>query len=438
MLVAGIFAFLFIGLLSGHPIAFFFGAFGLFLGLLFWGPQSTHIIVGSIFKIMNNWLLVAIPLFVFMSTVLQRSGIAERLFTSLHRLFGKFRGGLAIVIILISVLLGACTGIIAATLLTMGLIGVPNLIKQGYQKDFSYGVVMAGGCLSTIIPPSIMLVVMGQVTNLSVGKLFMAALFPGLLLSSLYIFYIILKSLLQPASVGKGSIADFKTTEPISSVRLISIVTSILPPVLLITAVLGSIYTGVATPTEAAAIGAFSAIIMSIGYKKFSLKMLYKSCSDAASITAMTLLIIAGVTAFTTVFMGIGGLQMAQKFMLSLGMGKWVLFSIMGFIIFILGMFMDWTAIVLITFPIFIPIANEIGFDRIWFVISVAVILQTSYMTPPFGFALFLMKGIDPESIVMEDLYRGVIPFIFLIVIDVVLLVVFPQIITWLPSTMIK
>ncbi len=278
MLVAGIFAFLFIGLLSGHPIAFFFGAFGLFLGLLFWGPQSTHIIVGSIFKIMNNWLLVAIPLFVFMSTVLQRSGLAEKLFTSLHRLFGKFRGGLAIVIILISMLLGACTGIIAATLLTMGLIGVPNLIKQGYRRDFSYGLVMAGGCLSTIIPPSIMLVVMGQVTNLSVGKLFMAALFPGLLLSSLYIFYIILKSLLQPASVGKGSIADFKTTEPISSVRLISIVTSILPPVLLIAAVLGSIYTGVATPTEAAAIGAFSAIIMSIGYKKFNLKMLLRCC----------------------------------------------------------------------------------------------------------------------------------------------------------------
>ncbi len=169
MLVAGIFAFLFIGLLSGHPVAFFFGAFGLFLGLLFWGPQSTHIIVGSIFKIMNNWLLVAIPLFVFMSTVLQRSGIAEKLFTSLLRLFGKFRGGLAISVVFICVLLGATTGIISATILTMGLIGLPNLIKQGYQKDFSCGIVMSGGCLSTIIPPSIMLVVMGQVTGLSVG-----------------------------------------------------------------------------------------------------------------------------------------------------------------------------------------------------------------------------------------------------------------------------
>ena len=439
MLIAGIFAFLLIGLLSGHPIAFFFGGFGLFLGLLFWGPQSSYISVADIFNIMSDWILVAIPLFVVMSTVLQRSGIAENLFKSLHRLFGKFRGGLAIAIIVICVFLGATTGVIAATVLTMGVIGLPNLLKQGYQKDFACGVVMSGGCLGTIIPPSIMLVVMGQVTNLSVGKLFMAAIFPGFLLASLYIFYIILKSWLQPASAGKGSVENFETTESISLVRLIfSTVTSILPPALLIVAVLGSIYAGVATPTEAAAVGAFCAIIMSIAYKNFSLKMFYESCSDAAFITSMTLMVIAGVTCFTHVFMGIGGIQVAQKFLLSIALGKWGLFSIMIFIIFILGMFMDWPPIILITFPIFIPIANEIGFDRIWFVISVAVILQTSYMTPPFGFALFFLKGVAPEGIVMQDLYRGVIPFIFLIVIAVVLVAAFPQIITWLPSTMIR
>lgn len=439
MLVAGIFVFLLIGLLSGHLVFAFFGAFGLFLGLLFWGPQVVHIITGSIFNVMSDWILVAIPLFVVMATVLQRSGIAENLFKSLHRLFGKFRGGLAISVILICVLLGACTGVISAALLTMGLIGLPNLTKQGYQKDLSCGVVMSGGCLSTIIPPSIMLVVMGQVTNLSVGKLFMAAIFPGLLLASLYIFYIILKSLLQPASVGKGSAADFETTESASLAKLmLPIVTSIVPPVLLVVAVLGSIYAGVATPTEAAAVGALCAVLLSIGYRKFNLRMLYEACSDAAIITSMTLVIIASVTCFTTVFMGIGGLQIAQKFMLSIGLGKWVLFFIMIFIVFILGMFMDWPPIVLITFPIFIPIASEIGFDKIWFVISVAVILQTSYMTPPFGFALFMMKGIAPEGIVMEDLYRGVIPFILLIIIGLVLVAVFPRIITWLPSTMIR
>jgi tripartite ATP-independent transporter DctM subunit len=388
---------------------------------------------------MSDWILVAIPLFVVMATVLQRSGIAENLFMSLHRLFGRFRGGLAISIILICVLLGACTGVISAALLTMGLIGLPNLTKQGYQKPFSCGVVMSGGCLSTIIPPSIMLVVMGQVTGISVGKLFMAAIFPGLMLASLYVSYIVLRSMLQPASAGKGSSADLETTESVSFAKLIlPIITSTIPPVLLIVAVLGSIYAGIATPNEAAAVGALCAVLLSIGYKKFNLRMLYDSCLDAAIITSLTLVIIASVTAFTTVFMGIGGLQMAQQFMLSIGLGKWALFFIMIFIVFILGMFMDWPAIVLITFPIFIPIANEIGFDKIWFVISVAIILQTSYMTPPFGFALFLLRGVAPEGIVMQDLYRGVIPFILLIVLGLVIVAVFPQIVTWLPSTMIR
>ncbi|MFC2009100.1 TRAP transporter large permease subunit [Chloroflexota bacterium] len=438
MLVPAIFALLLVGLLSGFPVAFFFASFGLFLGLSFWGPHSVHILVQSFFNTMNSWLLVAIPLFVFMAAILERSGVAESLFSSLHKLFGRARGGLGIVIVIMCVMLGACTGVIGATLLTAALIGLPNLLKQGYDKDLSCGIVAAGGCLGTIVPPSIMLVVMGQVVGLSVGKLFMGALFPGLLLASLYIVYIVIKSMLQPASVGYASPVESGRREPLTVRLVLSAAGGIIPPAFLIVAVLGSIYGGLATATEAAGVGALFAVLLSIAYKRFGMRMLHDACSDTAFTTSMTLMIIASVTVFTTVFVGIGGQDVAQAFLLTLGIGKWGLFSLMCLIIFVLGMFMDWPPIVLLTFPIFLPVVGELGIDQLWFVIAIAVLLQTSYMTPPFGFALFMLRGVAPEGVAMENVYRGIIPFLVLIAVAVVLLALFPQIITWLPNTMIR
>ncbi len=438
MLVPTIFVLLLVGLLLGFPVAFFFASFGLFLGLLFWGPQTVHILVQSYFNTMGSWLLVAIPLFVFMASILERSGVAEVLFTSLHKLFGRARGGLGIVVVLMCVMLGACTGVIGATLLTAALIGLPNLLKQGYDKDLSCGIVAAGGCLGTIVPPSIMLVVMGQVVGLSVGKLFMGALFPGLLLASLYILYIVLKGVLQPKSVGYSAPVESESREPITLRFVLSAAGGIIPPAFLIVAVLGSIYGGLATATEAAAVGALFAVLLSVAYKRFGIRMLRDACSDTAFTTSMTLMIIAGVTVFTTVFVGIGGQEVAQTFLLSVGIGKWGLFSLMCLVIFILGMFMDWPPIVLLTFPIFLPVIGELGINQLWFVIAVAVLLQTSYMTPPFGFALFMLRGVAPEGVGMENVYRGIIPFLLLIAVAVVVLAVFPQIVTWLPDTMIR
>ena len=294
--------------------------------------------------------------------------------------------------------------------------------------------VCAGGSLGILIPPSIMLVSMGSYAEVSVGKIFFAAIIPGLSLSLGYIIYIMIVTRIHPdwgPAMSEAELAEMPLKK-----RITGSLVNLIPPLILIFAVLGSIFGGIATPTEAAGVGALFALILAICYKQFSLKMLYESLIDTAKTTAMVFIILFGAAAFTGVFMSLDGDQIISNWVLGMGIGKWGAFAIMMVIVFILGMFIDWLGIVMIVFPIFLPIMDQFGFDRLWLVAITAVLLQTCFMTPPFGFALFYVKGILPDTVKIQEVYKGVIPFILIIIIVTVLCAVFPQLVTWLPTTM--
>lgn len=429
-----IFACLIVGLFMGHPLSFVLGAVGVIFGFAIWGPQCLPMFALRFYSVMDNWVLVACPLFIFMANTLERSGVAENLFEALHVALVRVKGGVAIAVVAVCTVFAACTGIIGASVVTMGLLAIPAMLRQGYQKELATGVVAAGGTLGILIPPSIMLVMMGEQAGLSVGRLFMAAFFPGITLAGVYIIYIFGICWLRP-KVGP----TVTTTATGISVwqMILSISKALFPPLFLVVGVLGSIFAGVATPTEAAGVGAFLAIVLAIGYRKFSLKMLQESVKQTALISSMALMIVVGACCFTSVFLGIGGGDAVREFMTGLGLGKWGIFVLMMFIVFILGMFIDWIGIVFITFPIFLPIAAELGFDKLWFVVIIAVNLQNSFLTPPFGYALFYLKGIVPQGVTLGHIYRGIIPFVLLMLVGLTICVLFPQIILWLPSMMI-
>ncbi|MBW2004545.1 MAG: TRAP transporter large permease subunit, partial [Deltaproteobacteria bacterium] len=346
------------------------------------------------------------------------------------------RGGIAIAVVVVSTLFGACTGIIGASVVTMGLLGLPVMLKYGYDKRLSAGCICAGGSLGILIPPSIMLIVMGNQAVLSVGKLFAGAIIPGLILSGLYIIYILIRCYVNP------NIAPALRPEERAAVsgKQLTIMTlkSLVPPMILILGVLGSIFAGIATPTEASGVGAFLAFILTLSYRRFTLRGLYSAVIQSARTTSMVIIILVGASCFTAVFLGIGGGDVVEDYILGLGLGRWSIFIIMMIICFILGMFIDWIGIVMITFPIFIPIAESLGFDKLWFVVAVAVMLQDSFLTPPFGYALFYLKGVAPPEVSIEDIYWGAIPFWILMEVGLIIVVIFPQTILWLPSLIVK
>lgn len=436
MLTILMFLGLLIGLFMGHPLAFVLGGLAVIFGLIGWGPICFNIFASRIYNIMDNYILVAVPLFIFMAQLLDRSGIAENLFISMRYLFGSLKGGIAIAVIFVSTLFGACTGIIGASVVTMGLIALPVMLRYGYDKRLSSGVICAGGTLGILIPPSIMLIVMGDQAQLSVGKLFAGAIIPGLILSSLYIIYILIKSYLNP------EMAPALSSEEIASVSIrevmIMLLKSLAPPSILILGVLGSIFTGIATPTEASGVGVILTFFLILAYRNFSWDSLYESVLATAKITSMVIIVLCGATCFTGVFLGGGGAKVVSNLILGLGMGKWGIFVIMMVITFILGMFIDWIGIVLIIFPIFLPIAEGLGFDKLWFVVIMAVMLQDSFLTPPFGYALFYLKGVAPPEVTTSDIYWGVFPFWRLMELGLIICIIFPQTITWLPALLVK
>jgi tripartite ATP-independent transporter DctM subunit len=318
----------------------------------------------------------------------------------------------------------------------MGLLSMPVMLKYGYDKKLSAGCICAGGSLGILIPPSIMLIVMGNQAALSVGKLFAGAIIPGLILSSLYIAYILIRCYIKPQSGPALSPAERAS---VSTRQLaLMVLKSLVPPVILILGVLGSIFTGIATPTEASGVGAFLAFLLTLSYGRFTWKGLHSAVIRTAKATSMVIVILAGATCFTGVFLGFGGGDVIEKYILGLGFGRWSIFIIMMFVCFILGMFIDWIGIVMITFPIFLPIATELGFDKLWFVVAVAVMLQDSFLTPPFGYALFYLKGVAPSEVSIGDIYWGAVPFWILMEVGLVIVVIFPETITWLPSVLIK
>jgi len=427
---------LLIGIFMGHPLAFVLGGLAIIFGYIGWGSSVFYMFMNRIYGVMDNYELIAIPLFIFMAQLLERSGVADDLFEALRYLLGSIRGGILLAVIVVCTVFAACTGIVGASVVTMGLVGLPILMKYNYKKEISTGAIAAGGTLGILIPPSIMLVLMGAQATISVGKLFAAAVIPGLILSTLYLTYILVACFIRP-EWGPTLSAEERAAVPFSKVMLMCL-KSLVPPVLLILGVLGSLFAGIATPTEASGVGCFISFLMVLAYRKYTHKGFLQAIQNAARVTSMVIIILVGATCFTGVFLGIGGGDVVTDFVMGLGLGKWGIYFVMMLIVFVLGMFLDWLGIVLICFPIFLPIAEQLGFDKLWFVTMIAINLQTSFLSPPFGYALFYLAGIAPAGINIGHIYRGILPFLGLMLIGLVICTVFPQTITWLPSVLIK
>ena len=428
---------LLVGILFGYPLAIVIGGVGLFAGILFLGPMVFKMFPLRVLGLMSDYILLAVPLFIFMGNMMEASGTAERLYGALYLWLGGLRGGLAIATVLMGTILAACVGIIAASTIMMGLIALPSMLQRQYNRELACGSVCAGGTLGILIPPSVMLVVYGPMSSLSVGKLMMGAFMPGLLLSVLYISYIGIRCLIRPED-GPPMPAEERAVPMLKKIGIL--LGGLVPPVFIILAVLGSIFFGIAAPTEAAALGALASMILALAYRRLTMETLTKSMLQTMRITCMAFLIMWGATMFTGTFLRVGGGDVVTNLVLAMPGGKWGAFFVIMFIIFILGMFIDWMGILFVMVPIVTPIGDVLGFHPIWFALMICVNLQMSFMTPPFAYAIFFVKGISkPEwGVTTAHIIRGVIPFVALIVIGIVLCTVFPEIILWLPGQMIK
>ncbi len=417
---------LIIGLLTGHQLAFVLGGVGTVFGYIGWGDTINTIFATRVWDTMNSYSLIAIPMFVLMANFLTASGVADGLFDSVKLLFGRMKGGLAIAVIIVSTIFAATTGVVGASVTTMGLLALPVLMKNGYNKELSCGTVAAGGTLGILIPPSMMLVLMGSYSTVSVGKLFSAALIPGLSLSVLYIIYILIMCKIHP-DYGPG-MSEEELSQYTLMTKLKNCALNLVPPLILILAVLGSIFTGYATPTEASGVGAFAAMILCACYKKLNFKVIHNAMIDTAKTTAMCFVIVFGANAFSSAFLGMGGSAMVTNLVHSMGLSGTGVFVLMLIIAFILGCFIDWIGIVMILFPIFLPILDTYGYDRLVVVATCAVLLQTCFLTPPFGFSLFYLNGIGVPGIKLSHIYRGIIPFVIIILVVTALCIFFPNI----------
>jgi len=429
---------LLVGVLLGYPLAFVVGGIGIVSGILLFGvPISLELIYQRVYSLLNNYVLLAVPGFIFMGNMMGYSGITEKMFSSLYTWLGGLRGGLAIVTILVGTILAACVGVIGASVTAMTLVCLPPMVRRGYNKALACGAVCAGGTLGILIPPSVMLVVYGPMATLSVGKLFMGAFMPGFMLSGLYLIYIAVRSYLEPELAPAVPLEERRV--PLLK-KTVDLIVSLVPPSILVVAVLGAIFFGVATPTEAAAVGALATTLLVVAYRKFSFAALKETALETMKISGMILLIGAVSFAFVGIFIRAGCGDVIKEFILKAPGGRWGIFFIMQLIIFILGFVLDWLGILFILVPIITPAATELGFDPIWFAMMVCVNLQTSFMTPPFAYAIFYLKGAAaPElGITVGDIIRGVVPFVLLILVGLALCIAFPEIILWLPAKMIK
>lgn len=389
----------------------------------------VSLVVDDLWNTMQNWVLVALPMFIFMGLMLDRSGIAEQMMESFSQLFGRLRGGLAITVTVIGILLAASTGIIGASVVLLTLLSLPIMIKNGYNKGFAVGTICASGTLGILIPPSIMLVIMADRLAMSVGDLFLGAVFPGLLLGGLYILYIIAVAALYPSQAPAPP-----NVARMSLAVLWGVVKAALPPAFLILAVLGTIFFGVATPTEASGVGAFGAILLAWGNRRLSLTVWREVVRQTTTTTAFIFGILVGASAFAIVLRGLGGDDLIADALLGLDLGRHGTIIVIMLIVFLLGFVLDWIQIVLILLTLVAPVVKALGFDIVWFTILFAVALQTSFLTPPVGLALFYLKGVAPPEVTVRDIYRGIAPFIVLQLIGLTVVYLWPEIVTWLPQ----
>lgn len=427
-----LFALVFVLLLAGYPVAFTLGGISVIFGLLTIGTDFFYLLPLRVFGIMGNYVLIAVPLFIFMGMMLEKSGIAESLLETMALLFGKFKGGLAIAVVIVGAMLAASTGIVGATVITMGLISLPTMLKRGYSTELATGTIAASGTLGQIIPPSVVLVLLGSVLNVSVGDLFLAAALPGVVLVLLYVSYIMVISLVKPSvapSMPKEEIAQFRQKG-----MMLKVFKAFLLPFLLIFSVLGSIFAGIASPTEAAAVGAGGATLLTAIQGKFNMSILKEVMKETTHLTSMVFIILVGATAFSLVFRGLEGdtyfinliedAQLTPQSFLLLVMGA----------VFVAGFFIDFIEIIFIIVPVVAPIFLALEIDLIWVGILIALNLQTSFLTPPFGFSLFYLKGVAPPQVTTMQLYRGIVPFVIIQMIFLVLIILFPEIISWFPN----
>ncbi len=421
-------------LLFGYPVAFTLGAVSAAFGLIWLGLDFFSLLPMRIWGVMTNFTLLAVPLFVFMGVMLEKSGIAEELLETMAMLFGRIRGGLAISIVLVGALLAATTGVVGATVVTMAVIALPAMLKHGYNPALASGTIAASGTLGQIIPPSIVLILLGDVMGVPVGELFMGAVIPGLLLILMFIVYIAFVAWRRPddaPAINREALAVHD-----GKALFLKVLKSLIPPLALVFSVLGSIFFGIATPTESAAVGALGAMILALIHQRLNRENLQNAMRQTTKLTSMVFLILIGATTFGLVFKGMGGDDLVHDIMTGLPGGVWGFIIVSMLLLFILGFFLDFLEICFIAVPILTPIAIYYGIDPLWFAILIAVNLQTSFLTPPFGFSLFYLKAAAPPSIQMAQIYRGIIPFVFIQIIVLGLLMGFPRLTTWLPGIM--
>ncbi len=424
------FAVLFLFLLLGFPVAFTLGAVALAFGSFFLGFDFFNLLPLRIWGIMTNFTLLAVPLFVFMGVILEKSGIAQQLLETMGRLFGRIRGGLAISVVLVGALLAATTGVVGASVVTMAVIALPCMLRNGYAPTLAGGTIAASGTLGQIIPPSIILILLADVIGVPVGQLFIAAAVPGMMLVVSYIAYIAYVAWRDP-ELAPAIVTQSEKDEHLGY----TVLKSMLPPLLLVLAVLGSIFFGIASPTESAAVGALGAMLLALTHGKLTFNNLRDASRQTTRLTSMVFLILIGATAFGLVFVGMGGDKLIFDTFTNLPGGKWGFLIISMLLIFVLGFFLDFIEICFIVVPIIAPIAIHMGLDPLWFALLIALNLQTSFLTPPFGFSLFYLKASAP-TLKLQAIYRGIIPFIIIQVAVLIALISFPDVALWLPRFM--
>ena len=431
--------FLLLGIFSGYPVALVLGGTGILFAFIGELPFAfLQIGVSRIYaSVIENWLLLAVPLFVFMGTMLDKSGLAQNLLYSLERVLGGRRGGLAIAVALLGIIMAASTGIVGASVVMLSVLALPIMLREKYKPELAVGTIAASGTLGILIPPSIMLVLVGDILQISVGELFLGAIVPGLVLGGLYIAYLIYVALARPGD------APASEAKPVDGFLLLALLRDLIAPLLLILTVLGSIATGTATPTEAAGLGAICAMLLAAFNRQLTFRTLSICVRDTGKTSAMILSVLVGATIFGMVFKGLKGNRMIEDAIMSFDLSAYGTLGLLLLMIFILGFFLEWVEISFIVLPLFAPIVVALdfglGFSRdqqlLWFAMLVAVNLQTSFLTPPFGYSLFYIKGVAPPEITIRTIYRGIIPFVGLQLTGLTLLVLWPSLVLWLPDS---
>jgi tripartite ATP-independent transporter DctM subunit len=427
---------LFVGLLlflaTGASLVTVMGGAAVIFSYLLWGPQGLMQISSNSFGVMQNFILIAIPLFIFMGVVLEQSGLAKALYEMMYRWFGGVRGGLAVGTVVICMIFAAMVGVSGAATVSMGLIALPSMLQRGYNKDISIGCISAGGALGVLIPPSIPFILYGLFSGESIGALFASGIIPGILLGLMFIFYILIRCFIQK-DLGPALPKDKRATwkEKFESLR------AVILPLVLIAVVLGSIFKGVATPTEAAALGALGAMLCAAVSRNLSWKVIKESSYATLRLSSMVVWIIIGGTAFTSLYTAIGAVDFIQEIIATLPVSKYIILIGMQAVLFILGMLLDPGGIIMICTPVFVPVIKALGFDPVWFGLLFIVNMEMAYLTPPFGFNLFYMKAIVPSNISMGDIIRSVVPFVGIQALLLIICILFPELATWLPRKLL-